>query len=207
MTVLRVFLAALAVLVAGAATAQESYRINPGDVLSVEVLQDPSLNRELLVLPDGSVSFPFAGTLRAGGQTVDQVQAAIAGGIASNFATPPNVFVTVRQIEAATSRGTGGGTPRAPRTISVFFLGEINSQGAAALEPGTTFLQALSQAGGLTNFAATNRVQLRRTDPATGQMAVYEIDYRAMMRGSSAQSSITLADGDVILVPERRLFE
>ena len=43
------------------AFAQQGYQIRPGDVLSVEVLQDPSLNREVLVLPDGSISFPFAG--------------------------------------------------------------------------------------------------------------------------------------------------
>lgn len=203
MKLARVFLAAVALLIAGPAAAQEVYRINPGDVLAVEVLQDPSLNREILVLPDGSFSFPFAGTLQAGGQTVAEVQSAITNGIAPNFAVEPNVFVTVRQVQAA-PRTTG---TAAPATIDVYMMGEINNQGAAEFEPGTTFLQALSRTGGFTNFAATHRVQLRRTDPATGQQSVYEINYRAMSRGSSAQPDITLADGDIILVPERRLFE
>ena len=56
------------------AAAQAGYQIRPGDVLSVEVLQDPSLNREVLVLPDGSISFPFAGNLPASGRTTGQVE-------------------------------------------------------------------------------------------------------------------------------------
>jgi polysaccharide export outer membrane protein len=58
-------------------------------VLAVEVIQDPNLNREVLVLPDGSISFPFAGTVAAGGLTTGQVQAQIAQGISPNFAVQP----------------------------------------------------------------------------------------------------------------------
>lgn len=184
------------------ASAQEGYRINPGDVLAVEVLQDPSLNREILVLPDGSISFPFAGTIRAGGRTISQVQAALIQGIASNFAVPPNVFVTVRQIDAGELEEL-----EEDETISVFFLGELANQGEAPLPPGTTFLQALSRTGGFSNFAATHRIQLRRTDPISGEQTVREIDYRSIMRGAIPLQPIVLRDGDIILVPERGLFE
>jgi len=197
-------LALVAVFLANAAIAQSTYRISPGDVLSVEVLQDPSLNRELLVLPDGSISFPFAGTLRAGGRTIPEVQSAIADGIASNFAVAPNVFVTVRQSQPRAAVATG---PVAPATIEVYFLGEVNQPGARDMPTGTTLLQALARSGGFTNFAALKRLQLRRTDPTTGQQSISLIDYRALADGARLSKDIVMADGDVILVPERKLFE
>jgi polysaccharide export outer membrane protein len=198
----QVFLAVVCVFLGAAAWAQNGYRITPGDVLAIEVLEDPSLNREVLVLPDGSFSFPFAGTLRASGLTIDQVESAVTQGIASNFAAEPNVFVTVRQVQPSVARG-----PAAPRTIDIYFLGEVNSPGPAAIPHGTTFLQALSFSGGFTPFAAQRRVQLRRTDPHTGEQYVSEIDYRAIADGARLSRDVTLVEGDVILVPERRLFE
>ena len=59
-----VLLAIAAILVSvTAAVAQDTYRIRAGDTLSVEVLEDPSLNRQLLVTPAGSISFPFTGAI------------------------------------------------------------------------------------------------------------------------------------------------
>jgi polysaccharide export outer membrane protein len=75
------------------------------------------------------------------------------------------------------------------------------------VERGTTVLQALALSGGFTRFAATKRIQLRRTDPQTGAQSVYNIDYRAIEQGASSIGGTVLADGDVIIVPERRLFE
>jgi polysaccharide export outer membrane protein len=180
--------------------AQDGYRIRPGDILAVEVVQDPNLNREVLVLPDGSVNFPFAGAVQAGGLTTGQVQAQIAQGIAPNFAVQPTVFVNVRQIGQQAATG-------ARRTIDVFFLGEVAGPGLQEVPRGTTLLQGLSLGGGFTNFAATRRIQLRRTNPHTGETSMVTLDYRALSDGGILRNDPVLADGDVILVPERRLFE
>ena len=200
-----ILLAIFALFLGSAAMAQSDYRINPGDVLAVEVLEDKSLNREVLVLPDGRFSFPFAGTVSAGGRSTQEVASAIASAIAPNFATPPNVFVTVRELRP-TVPSSGGGVAKT-RTIGIYFLGEVAKPGLIEVKPGTTLLQALAQGGGFTNFAATKRVQLRRTDPATGQQVVHQINYRALSDGAALAHDIVLIDGDVILVPERRLFE
>ena len=200
----RVILVLLAVVFGTAAVAQNGYRIRAGDVLAVEVLQDTSLNREVLVLPDGQFSFPFAGTLQAGGRTVLEVQEAIKAGIASNFAVEPTVFVSVRQlVPPAPPRAAG---PVVPATIDVYFLGEFAAPGAKALPPGTTFLQALAAGGAFTSFAAQKRIQLRRTD-ATGRQSVVTINYRAIADGGRLSHDVVLQDGDIILAPERRLFE
>jgi polysaccharide biosynthesis/export protein len=198
--VYRVFIAVVALFVANGAVAQTDFRIGPGDTVRIEVLEDPSLNREALVLPDGSLSFPLAGALRASGQTTTQLESSLASALAPNFATSPTVSVSVAGIAPR------GGTA-AVRTINVFFMGEVANAGLVQVPRGTTVLQGLALSGGFTRFAATKRIQLRRTDPRTGQQSVYSIDYRAIEQGASGIGGSTLADGDVIIVPERRLFE
>jgi polysaccharide export outer membrane protein len=186
------------------AHAQSGYQIKSGDVLQIEVLEDPSLNREVLILPSGEFNFPFAGTVNAGGRTLGQVQSAIASGIASNFAGPPNVFVSVRSLrEVQPSRGGG----KARVNIDIYLLGEVNSPGTKTVTPGTTFLQALAQSGGFSQFAAKKRIQLRRSNKATGEQTLIKINYRALANGAALKRDVILQDGDVILVPERRLFE
>ena len=92
-------------------------------------------------------------------------------------------------------------------TIAIYMLGEVAKPGLVEVKPGTTILQALSQAGGLSPFAATKRVQLRRRDPQSGQEYVYKINYRAISDGAALTGNVYLSEGDVILIPERRLFE
>jgi polysaccharide export outer membrane protein len=194
----RIAAALVMTLIAGMALAQSQYQVRPGDTLVIEVLEDTSLNRSTVVLPDGRISFPFAGTVPVAGRTVGEVQAMIADGIAVNFANRPNVFVSVQPGQRAAATG--------PATIDVYFMGEVNAPGAKPLPRGTTLLQALAQSGGLTRFAADKRIQLRRTDPNTGRQSITQINYRALANGA-VMNDFTLADGDVILVPERRLFE
>lgn len=186
------------------AFAQSQYTIRSGDTLAIEVLEDPSLNRSVLVLPNGSITFPFAGTVQAGGQSPDQVGAAIASAIASNFASRPTVFVTVQSLRPVQqSSGDGGIGP----SIDIYIMGEVGSPGIKKLERGTTVIQALAATGGFTKFAATKRIILRRTNSATGEQSVTRINYKAIASGASIGQDYVLADGDVIIVPERRLFE
>ena len=186
----------LMLLTVPAALAQSaSYRIQPGDQLQITVLEDETLNRQLLVTPDGRISVPLAGTMRVAGQTVDAVEGIIADRLTSNFAVRPNVFVALTAVDPSAG------------LFKVFVLGQVNSPGEIEVEAGTTLLQALALAGGPSNFAAAKRIQLRRTDASTGQERLYLFNYRAVERGGSIQSMIALRDGDVIVVPERRLFE
>lgn len=200
------FFFVLALFVATAATAQEGYSVRTGDTLAVEVIQDPSLNRSVLVLPNGTIDFPFAGSVRASGRTPPQIGAAISAAIASNFNAPPTVFVSVQQLRPRVA-STGSRTPAPDPTIDIFFLGEWNTPGAREVDPGITMLQALAQGGGFTNFAAQKRIQLRRTNTQTGAVQTVIINYAAIADGSEIIRDFTLQDGDVLVAPERRLFE
>jgi len=187
---------------AGAAAAQSDYRIQPGDTLQIEVLEDPNLNRNVLVLPDGSISVPLVGSVRAGGRNVDSVAQTLASELAGNFAVPPTVLVSVAALAPRTQRG-----PSEPDLMNVYIVGEANEPGRKEVLPGTTLLQFLAEAGGLSRFAAEKRIQLRRVDPVSRKETVYRFNYRTMGGPDSISGTTVLAPGDVIVVPERRLFE
>lgn len=199
------FLTAILFLIGSASVsmAQDIYRIKPGDTLQVEVLEDPGLNRNVLVLPDGSISFPMAGTVKAGGRSVDTVASTLSKEMASNFAVSPTVLVSVSALAPkAPSRAAAQ-----PDLMNIYILGEANEPGRKEVLHGTTLLQLLAEAGGLSRFAAAKRIQLRRVDPATKQETVYLFNYRTMGGSDSISGATVLAPGDVIVVPERRLFE
>ena len=195
---MRKFLLALLVTVLAVPTAfaqSATYRIQPGDTIDVNVLEDPELNRRLLVTPDGRVSVPLAGSIRVGGQTVEQVERMIADALEPNFAVRPNVFVALASVIDE------------PELQQIYVLGLVGEPGMREIEPGTTLLQAISLAGGLDRFAATNRIQLRRRDLQTGQERLFLFNYDAIERGRLIDGMLTLREGDVIVVPQRRLFE
>jgi polysaccharide biosynthesis/export protein len=196
---MRYVIALVAVLLAALqAQAQEGYRLKPGDVLRVEVLEDPSLNRETLVLPDGSISLPLAGGIAAGGRSLDSIQADIAAKLAPNFAAAPTVYVGIARLAAPTVTGPG---VVAANAIAVFLIGESANPGRLEVEAGSTLLQVLAQSGGFTNFAAKKRIQLRRGK------SVYHFNYNDIEKSGGAGFETVVSEGDVIVIPTRRLFE
>jgi polysaccharide export outer membrane protein len=200
----RLFVVCLALFWAVTAAAQQGYQIKAGDQISIEVLEDPSLNRQALVLPDGRFSFPLVGSVNAGGRTTDDVRQELSSALAPNFASPPSVFVSVLALG---QRSSGSGTSGSGRTIDVYVIGEVGTPGMIEVRRGTTLLQMLSQTGGFTKFAATKRIQLRRVDPQTKTYVTYPFNYRAVESGAQISGSTVLSDGDVIVVPQRKLFE
>ena len=195
---MRFLFATILALFAATLSHAQSYDLEVGDVIAIEVLEDASLNRNALVLPDGNITFPFAGTIRAAGRSVAQVQESLTQALAPNFAAAPTVFVSISELRSP---------PEPSSDITIFVIGEVGAPGQKELERGTTFLQALASTGGFTPFAATKRIQLRRTDPSSGEEAVFTFNLRAAGDGARISGNAPLRDGDVILVPERRLFE
>jgi len=185
-----IFTLLLALLLAPMAMAQDSYRIQSGDVLRIEVLEDATLNRSALVAPDGRVALPLAGSVPVAGRSVETVQSEIARRLAPNFASTPNVYVG---IEAVRERDEDDGA-------SVYVMGEAAAPGKYTVDYGSTILQVLAETGGFTRFAATSRIQVQRG----GQ--VFTFNYEAVAAGLAVQP-MKVKSGDVIVIPTRRLFE
>ncbi|NBZ89664.1 polysaccharide biosynthesis/export family protein [Stagnihabitans tardus] len=176
------------------------YKIQPGDTLQMDVLEDSSLSRPLLVLPDGTVSVPSGGVVRAAGLSLPQVQEAVTAALAPNFAKTPTVYLSVGQLSPDTPKPGAG----AAAGTTVYLMGEVAKPGSVAVPKGTTLLQFLAETGGLSPYAATKRIQIRRM--VNGEEKLWIFNYAAVMAGGPAPA-ITLQKGDVIIVPQRRLFE
>ena len=183
------------------AMAQSSYKVQPGDVLRIEVLEDATLNRSSLIPPDGRIALPLAGSIAAAGRSVEEIQADIIKKLTPSFAAAPNVFVSIESIFTSPLSNT----PVVPVLYKIYVNGEAAKPGRVDVEPGTTVLQLFGQMGGFSQFAATKRIQLRRIEH--GAEKVYGINYDSIIGGSSTAGNTTLKDGDVIIVPQRRLFE
>lgn len=197
----------MALAMAPVAFAQGSYRIQPGDTLAISVIEDPNLNRSVLVRPDGGISLPIAGNIQAGGNSIGAVERLVTERLASGFSVRPTVSVALASVGPVANAVAQAQAQAAANTkVDVFFIGEVNGAGAQQVERNTTLLQAIAAAGGLTQFAADKRIQLRRTD-RTGHETIFLFNYDAVQNGAQITNNLVVQAGDVIVVPERRLFE
>ena len=197
----------LAAMVVPMAAQDGGYLIRPGDTLKIEVLEDPGLNRSVLVSPDGRINLPLMGTVRVSGKTIEAVQSEISARLAANFAAPPNVYASIESVAVRAAGGGAAGGTRVAATVDIYVIGEGAKSGKLSVAPGTTVLQFFAEMGGFSKFAATKRIQLRRTDPQTNLEKNYLINYDAIEAGSSKMGATVLQKGDVIVVPQRKLFE
>lgn len=194
---MRIFWALIClVLLTPAAQAQA---LKPGDSLSITVLQDPKLDRTVVIDPRGEIAFPLAGHFRARGLTPLAVENILKNKLKNNY-KDENLDVTVAVVNAPKE------IPEEDLKPKVFITGEVIRPGSYVVRQPTTLMQAIALAGGVGPFAAKNRIQVRRRAPG-GDETIYMFSYQAYEGGYDLEGNITLRAGDVIMVPERRLFE
>lgn len=192
---------ALAVSLFASTVYAQTFNIRAGDLLRVEVLEDSSINREVLVAPDGRISMPLAGNVRVSGVSLVEAQRILTDRMESSFATRPTVLVSLIQLRDLPAAALQAD----PEILGVYVIGEVNKPGLIETENHITLLQALSLAGGMTDFAALKRIQLRRV--VNGTETVYGLNFQQILDGQSGVGLASIIDGDVIVVPARRLFE
>lgn len=193
---LRALFLLVACVLAAPASAQ-SYQIQPGDTLDISVLEDPGLNRSALVRPDGRISLPLAGSIDVADRTPEQVEAAIRQRLSRDFVTPPTVTVALTGVAEAAEEAAAG--------AAIYIIGAVANPGRFPIVPPLDVLQALALSGGPGPFAAADRIQIRRR--VADAETVMFFDYEGLEDGTVPTQAIALQDGDVIVVPERGLFE
>ena len=178
------FLSASAAVVAeeGNVAVSPDYQLEPGDVLAVSVWKEEGLQLEVLVRPDGKLSFPLAGEIQGQGRSVEQVRQQITDGIAEYISDP---VVTVSLIQNNGNR--------------VYVLGRVNKPGEFGISRNIDVMQALAMAGGLTPFAVTKDIRILRRDDGVQQSIGF--NYNEVEKGINLGQNIVLQAGDVIVVP------
>jgi polysaccharide export outer membrane protein len=163
---------------------KNGYRIQPGDHLEIFVRQDPSLQRQVLVLPDGTISLPLLGIVPVLDKTVAGVETSVCRALVDrNLIEDPNVTVSVQQLGA-----------------NVFYIiGKVARPGQFELSHDMDVIKGLAVAGGLATFAKEGQIRiLRRVGNASKE---YKFDYGKFMNGHDRDANILLRPGDVIVVP------
>jgi len=159
-----------------------NYTVKPGDLLSISVWKEPDLQKETLVRPDGSFSFPLVGEVDAKGKTVADLNKTLAQRL-TRFISDPVVTVSIQEIKGN----------------KVYVIGQVNKPGEFIMNPSVDVMQALSMAGGTTPFASLGDiVVLRRT--ASGKQAL-PFRYNDVVKGRKMDQNIDLQAGDVVVVP------
>ncbi len=164
-----------------AGAVSDSYVIGPSDVLAVTVWKEPTLSSSLLVRPDGMISLPLLGDVRATGLTPLQLADQITTKL-KKYVQDPNVSVVISQIHSKV----------------VYLLGEVARKGPIEMTSGMTLLEAISSAGGLTDYANTKKIYILRDVSGTHQKI--PVHYKEALKGDSALN-LVLKPGDTIVVP------
>lgn len=158
------------------------YLLGPGDVIDVAVWKDETLTKSLVVLPDGKISFPLIGEIKAAGRTVPQLKAEITKKI-SPYAPDPTISIEVRQVNS----------------MLVYVIGRVNTPGRFSLNTNVNVLQALTMAGGLNPFAKRDKIKIFRQEGA--KTKIFRFKYDEVVEGAELEQNIILQRGDLIVVP------
>lgn len=161
---------------------QQGYLIGPEDTLEISVWREDSLQREVLVRPDGMISFPLAGDVQAAGRTSEQVSKDIKKRL-SKYIPDPVVNVSVVKVAG----------------YKVYVLGQVTKPGEFTVGRYIDVMQALTLAGGLTPYASENGIKILRRDG--GKEVVLPFQYTAVRSGAGLDQNIMLRSGDVVVVP------
>jgi polysaccharide export outer membrane protein len=158
------------------------YSIQPGDLLEISVWGEENLEKDVVVQPDGKISFPLAGVLGAAGTTIEAVQARVTERLAQ-YIPDPVITVSIKEI----------------RGNRVYVLGQVQNPGVFIMNPTLDVIQALALAGGTTPFAELNDIKILRREG--NSQTLVEFRYADMARGRNLEQNIILRSGDVIIVP------
>jgi polysaccharide export outer membrane protein len=164
------------------APADTVYRVQPGDILQISVWKEKDLEREVLVRPDGGLSFPLAGEIQATGLALDALRKEIEMRLTRYIPSP---VVTVAVKVAAGSK--------------VYVVGRVNRPGEFNATRYLDVMQALSLAGGTTPYASENSIKILRR--VNGVETAIPFKYGQVEGGRKLKQNIILQSGDVVVVP------
>lgn len=179
MLVVAILMVSMAIGVVGA----EEYRLGAGDVLNVTVWGYEDLQvKDLVVRPDGNISFPLVGEIQAAGSSPGQLTVNLTKGL-SEYVKEPKVTVNVLRFH----------------TTRVYVLGEVIKPGMYEIEREHSLLDAIGIAGGYTKNAAKKQVLILRKDKMDAPIKVNLLNL--LTKGDMTQN-YSLAEGDVVYLSD-----
>jgi polysaccharide export outer membrane protein len=160
----------------------EGYHLRAGDMLTISVWKETELQSEVLIRPDGGLSFALAGDVQAAGQTVAELEQTLQERVRE--------FIPAAVVTVAVKTVLGN---------QVFVIGKVNKPGNFLLMGPMDVMQALSLAGGATPYAATNHIRVLRR--VGDHLTSIRFHYGDIEHGKKLDQDILLQSGDTVVVP------
>jgi polysaccharide export outer membrane protein len=159
------------------------FRIGSGDILAIDVYKEPDASSPTVpVRPDGKISAPMIGEVQAAGLSPSELEVALAEKY-REFIRGPRITVIVKEINS----------------MKVYVIGEVKKEGPIRFQAPITVLQALAEAGGVTDYAKRRKIYILRTEQ--DHRVILPFDYDAVVRGGKVGDNIALVSGDTVVVP------
>ncbi len=163
-------------------TTVDTYQIQPSDVLEVSIYGEQDLVHKLVVRPDGMISFPLIGDIKAAGRSTEEIKKTIDEKI-KPYIPEANSTVIVSELGS----------------LKFYVIGKVNKPGVFNVNEEITVLQALSLAGGFNTFADENSIIVVRGHGENTQKIVF--NYSEIKKGNNLKQNALLQRGDVVVVP------
>ena len=155
-----------------------------GDVIGINVWENPALTTDATIRPDGTITMPLVGDLKAAGKTPSALKEEIKKGIA-NFVKQTEVTVAVKSY----------------KSYRFTVQGEVTKPGVFTSDQYVTVSEALAMASGLTRFAKRGEIKVLRRDPKTGDTRQIPLDFDDLASGKRLDMNIYVLPNDTIYVP------
>jgi polysaccharide export outer membrane protein len=167
----------------GAAVDPQTYVIGPQDILQITVWKEPEMSMASVpVRPDGNISLPLLNDVQAAGLTPIQLSAALTTKL-QKFVQAPKVTTVVTAINSK----------------RIYLMGEVGRAGPITMLPEMNVLQAISMAGGLSQYANAKKIYVLRAEG--GAQRRIPFNYKQALKGDNPQLNFVLQPGDTIVVP------
>lgn len=164
------------------------YVIGPGDSLGIFVYRSPELSAELPVRPDGRISLPLVPDIEAAGKTPTKLAKDIEARL-QEYVREPNVTVMVRSFVGPANR-------------QIRVVGEATQPKAIPYREGMSVLDVMIESGGLTRYAAGNRAEIIRRDPAGGATRTLRVRLSDLLRDGDISQDVQMQPGDTLIIPQ-----
>ncbi|MCF6151596.1 MAG: hypothetical protein E3K38_04755 [Candidatus Kuenenia stuttgartiensis] len=160
------------------------YRVRPGDMIRISVLENEDIQSRMPVANDGAISFPYLGNINVGGMTLEEIKNTVTDGLSAGYIKYPVVSVTLESSESP----------------QFFVYGEVQNPGKFILDENTTVLMALSQAGGVTPDGLYGSIKLRRKQTEKTEYEEISVNLK------DENGDLSVKDEDIVIVERNKIF-
>lgn len=169
-----------------AKVAPVDHRIQPSDLLDINVYREPDLSLKIRVSQNGSISYPLLGTITVVGLTTAEVQEKLTTLLGKDYLVDPRITVSVETTN----------------TQRVIIIGQVKVPGSYDIPANDTLtiLQLVARAGGFTDLAATGKITIIRGEGSKQKRII--VNVAAIISGGDKNKDVALEPGDIVSVPE-----